>query len=416
MRVSIIGSGYVGLVAGACLSKLGNKVIFIDTDRKRTEAINSGVCPIHEQGIDEMLSQVHIEATPDYSGIIDSDLIFLCTGTPSNRDGSILLKHVVESARQIAGVLREGKGNYCVIVVKSTIVPGTTEEFIIPILESSGRKPGDDFGICVNPEFLREGKAIYDFMNPARIIIGEYDSRSGDFLSSLYKGFDAPILRTDLRTAEMIKLASNVFLAAKLSLINEIGNICKQLGIDTRKVAEGMGFDNRIGNQYLDAGLGYGGSCLPKDIRALIAKSKQIGYKPRILEEISKLNNIQALRAVELLKKHISLKGTSIGLLGLAFKPGTDDIRESRAINIVQSLLEEGAIVKAYDPVAMANFRELFSQIAYVSKEEILDCDAVIIITEWEEFNNLDYKNKIVIDGRGVPKAKEARVYEGICW
>ena len=272
MRVSVIGSGYVGLVTGACLSKLGNKVTFIDTDRKRIEALNSGVCPIHEQGIDEMLGQVHIEATPDYSGIIDSDLIFLCTGTPSNRDGSILLKHVAESARQVAGVLRAGKGNYCVIVVKSTVVPGTTEELIIPILESSGRKPGDDFGICVNPEFLREGKAIYDFMNPARIIIGEYDSRSGDFLSSLYKGFDAPILRTDLRTAEMIKLASNVFLAAKLSLINEIGNICKQLGIDTRQVARGVGFDDRIGNQYLYAGLGYGGSCLPKDIRALIAK------------------------------------------------------------------------------------------------------------------------------------------------
>ena len=416
MRISVMGCGHVGLVVAACLANLGNKVTVIDIDEEKVKEVNEKACPVYEEGLDEILKNVDIEATSDYQRLVDSDIIYICVGTPSKKeDGSISLEYIIGAAKQIASVLKQKKG-YCIIAVKSTVVPGTTEELVIPALESSGRKLGDDFGICVNPEFLREGKAIYDFMNPARIIIGEYDSRSGDFLSSLYKGSSAPILRTDLRTAEMIKLASNVFLAAKLSLINEIGNICKQLGIDTRKVAEGMGFDNRIGNQYLDAGLGYGGSCLPKDIRALIAKSKQIGYKPRILEAVSELNNIQALRAVELLKKHVSLKGTSIGLLGLAFKPETDDIRESRAINIVQSLLEEGATVKAYDPVAMANFRELFPQIAYVSKEEILDCDAIIIITEWEEFSNLDYKNKIVIDGRGVPKAKEARVYEGVCW
>lgn len=417
MRISVIGSGQVGLVVAACLAKLGNKVIVVDISEEKIKTINSKAAPIYEQGLDEILSQVHIEATLDYHRITDSKVIFICVGTPSAEDGSMSLEYVTEAAKQIAVVLREKK-DYCVITVKSTVVPGTTDEIIVPILESSGKRAGDDFGVCMVPEFLRGGKAVYDFMNPARVIIGEYDGRSGDVLSHFYQSFNAPILRTNLSTAEMIKYASNAFLAAKISFINEIGNICKQLGIDTYEVAKGMGFDDRIGSKYLNAGIGFGGSCLPKDLKALIARAKEIGYNPRILEEVLDLNDRQPLKLIEILKKHITrLRDKTIGILGLTFNPGTNDVRESRAIKVIETLLQEGAIIKAYDPLGIGNFKKLFPLIEYVDKEEILsNCDAILIITEWEEFQVLDYRGKIVIDGRRVLKAKEARMYEGICW
>ncbi len=415
MLISIVGSGYVGLVAGACFAKLGNKVTLIDIDSETIEAINKGIPPIYEEGISEILSQVHLEATSDYRQIVNSDIIFLCVGTPVNEDGSMSLEHITKATEQIATEV-EGKREYYVVVVKSTVVPGTTEELVIPILERSGQKAGRDFGVCMAPEFLREGKAVYDFMNPMRVIIGELDKRSGDTLLDLHRNLDAPVMRTSLRTAEMIKVASNAFLAMKISYINEIGNICKQLGIDTYEVARGMAFDDRIGSQFLDAGIGFGGSCLPKDLKALIVKAKQVGYRPGILEEILRLNEKQALEPVQLLKKHVSIHGASVGLLGLAFKPGTDDVRDSRAIEIARVLLQEGAKVKAYDPLAMANFKKLFPQIDYVTIEEVLDCDAVLIITEWDEFKDLDYRGKVVIDGRRIPKAREARIYEGVCW
>lgn len=415
MRISVVGSGYVGLVTGACLAKLGNKVILIDTDSDKIEAINNRVCPIHEEGLSEILNQVRIKASSDYQCIVDADIIFLCVGTPVNEDGSMSLEDMTKATEEVARVI-EGKRGYRVVVVKSTVVPGTTEGVVIPILEKSGKKVGGDFGVCMSPEFLREGKAVYDFMNPIRIIIGEFDRRSGDTLLNLYQSFNAPVLRTDPRTAEMIKLASNTFLTMKISFINEIGNICKKLGIDGYEVAKGMGFDDRIGSKFLNAGIGFGGSCLPKDLRALIGKAKGMGYEPKILEEVLNLNERQALKPVQLLQKHVSLKGACVGLLGLAFKPGTDDVRDSRAISVVRALLQEGAAVKAYDPMAMENFKKLFPQVDYVNIEEVLNCDAILIITEWEEFNNLDYTGKIVIDGRRIPRAREARIYEGVCW
>jgi UDPglucose 6-dehydrogenase len=301
-------------------------------------------------------------------------------------------------------------------VVKSTVVPGTTDDLIIPILEASGKKIGRDFGVCVNPEFLSEGKAIKDFMNPARIIIGEYDSRSGDVLSQLCHSLEAPVMRTSLKAAEMIKLASNTFLATKISYINEIGNICKRLGIDTYEVARGMGFDDRIGSKFLNAGVGFGGSCLPKDLWMLIAKARELHYQPRLLEAVSQLNDEQALRMIDLLKRHVPLKGAVVGLLGLAFKPDTDDIRDSRAIIIAETLLQEGAGIKAYDPLAADNFKKVFPQISYVSREAVLNADAILILTEWEEFSGIDYSGKIVIDGRRVEKAMKARIYEGLSW
>ena len=415
MNISVIGSGYVGLVIGACLAKLGNIVTLVDIDKDRVAAISNGISYLYEVELDEILRQVHIEARTDYRGVTDSDIILICVDTSLDETGSISLKSIIEAAEQLAEEMKR-KENYYVVVVKSTVIPGTTEEVVIPILEKSGGKIGIDFGICMIPEFLSEGKAVQDFMHPARVIIGEYDKKSGDTLSNLYRNFNAPILRTNLRTAEMIKLASNAFLSTKISFINEIGNLCKQLGIDTYEVAKGMGFDERIGSKFLDAGIGFGGSCLPKDLRALITSSEQIGYKPKILQEVLDFNEKQALRLIELLKKHITLKGANIGLLGLSFKPGTNDVRDSSAIKIAQALLHEGAIVKGYDPLATENFKRLFPQIEYVSKEDILNCDAILIITEWEEFNNLDYRGKIVIDGRRILKAKEARIYEGICW
>ncbi len=415
MKISIVGAGYVGLVAAACLARLGNKITLVDIDKERLKQVSQGVSPIHEPELAEILGQVDIETTSDYQRLVDSEVIFICVGTPSNDNGSMSLEHIVEASRRISEVLKV-KRDYCVIAVKSTVVPGTTENAVIPILEASGKKAGDDFGVCMDPEFLREGKAVYYYMNPARIIIGELDPRSGHTLANLYKDFKAPVMRTSIKTAEMIKLASNSFLAAKISLINEIGNICKALDIDIYEVAKGLGYDERIGSKFLNSGIGFGGSCLPKDLKALIARSRQVGYKPKILEHVLKLNDKQALRMVELLRRHISLKGATIGILGLAFKPGTDDVRESRAISIAEVLLKEGAIVKAYDPVATQSFATLFPEIEYTTPEEVLKCDAVLIVTEWEEFEHLDYRGKIVIDGRRILKAKEARIYEGVCW
>jgi UDPglucose 6-dehydrogenase len=415
MRISIIGAGYVGLVAAACLAKLGNQITLVDIDDNRLNQISRGLSPIHEAGLDEMLREVNMETTTDYHRIAGSELIFICVGTPSDKYGAMSLEYIAKAAKQVAEVLKNGR-DYCVIAVKSTVVPGTTEELVIPILEESGKKAGRDFGVCMDPEFLQEGKAVHYYMNPSRIIIGELDTRSGDTLVKLYKDFKAPVMRTSIRTAEMIKLASNCFLAAKISLINEIGNICKAFGIDTYEVAKGLGYDERIGSKFLNAGIGFGGSCLPKDLKALIAKSRQIGYEPEILEHVLKLNDKQALKMLELLKKHITLKRATIGILGLAFKPGTDDVRESRAIKIVETLLQGGAKVRAYDPAAMESFKKLFPQIEYANPEEVLKSDAVLIVTEWEEFEHLDYTGKIVIDGRRIAKAREARIYEGVCW
>jgi len=411
-----MGCGHVGLVVAACLANLGNKVTVIDIDEEKVKELNKKACPVYEEGLAEILKSVDIEATSDYQRLVDSDIIYICVGTPSKKeDGSISLEYILGAAKQIASVLKQKKG-YCIIAMKSTVVPGTTEEVVIPILASSGKGVGHDFGVCMTPEFLREGKGIHDFMNPARVVIGEYDKRAGDVLCELYQSINAPMLRVNLKTAEMIKYASNAFLTTKVSFINEIGNICKQLGIDTYEVARGMGFDQRIGHQFLNAGIGFAGPCLSKDLKALIARAKQIGYEPRLLEEVLSLNQRQALKMIELLGKYIPLMDGSIGLLGLAYKPMTDDVKDSLAVEIADALLREGAKLKAYDPQAMANFEKLFPQIEYVSPEEVLKCDAILILTEWEEFEDLDYRGKMVIDGRGISKAREARIYEGVCW
>ncbi|MBI2868993.1 MAG: UDP-glucose/GDP-mannose dehydrogenase family protein [Chloroflexi bacterium] len=415
MKTAVFGSGYVGLVAGACLARLGHRITLIDVDRQKIETINNGASPIYEEGLDELLGAISIEAGSDY-GLADGAEIFLiCVGTPANPDGSMSLDQVAEASRRIAEVLA-GCPDYAVVCVKSTVPPGTTENLVIPALERTGKKAGRDFGVCMSPEFLREGKAVYDFMHPDRIIIGEYDTRSGDFFQELCRDFSAPVCRTSLRSAEMIKLASNSFLAAKISFINEIGNICKNLDVDVREVARGMGLDKRIGPDFLNAGLGFGGSCLPKDLKALCASARDAAYEPSLLCAVHDQNEKQTRLFLSLLKKHVTLPGATVGVLGLAFKPGTEDIRDSRAIAVVRALLQAGASVKAYDPLAAAGFRKLFPEVAYASKEEVMGADAVLIITEWDEFRDLDYRGRVVIDGRGIERARQARVYEGICW
>jgi len=414
MKIGIIGLGYVGLITGVGFASLGNKVIGVDLEKEKVEMINRGEAPIYEKGLEEKLKEVkdNLTATSSIEELKDCELIFICVGTPSREDGSMDMKYIENAAGDISSIL----DNYKLIIVKSTVVPGTTES-LIPVLEKNGKKIGEDFGLAMTPEFLKEGCALEDFFKPDRIVIGFYDEKCKEILDRLYKDFDCPKLYTNLKTAEMIKYASNSFLATKVSFINEIGNICKKLGINTYEVADGMGYDDRIERKFLNAGVGFGGSCFPKDVNALIAKADEIGEESKLLKEVMGLNERQPLKLIELLKKHVpDLKEKNIGILGLAFKSETDDVRESRAIPVVRKLLEEGASVKAYDPKAIENFKKHFPDLKYCSAEEVLDSDAILILTDWDEFKNLDYSGKVVIDGRRLLKAKEARVYEGICW
>ena len=289
MKVSMIGAGRVGLVVAACLAELGNRITVIDIDEDRLKEISNKVSPVAEPGLNEILKEFEIEATSNYGRIIDSDIVFLCVGTPSKEDGSILLEYVVEAAKQIAAVLKR-KASYTVIAIKSTVVPGTTEEVVLPLLEKSGKKAGKDFGLCMTPEFLREGRGIEDFTHPARIIIGEYDKKSGDTLWNLFKSFGAPILRTNLKTAEMIKYVSNCMLATKISYWNEIFLICKALGIDAQRVADIVGRDPRIGKYGTIHGKAFGGKCLPKDLKAFISFAQSYTKEPKLLIAVDEIN------------------------------------------------------------------------------------------------------------------------------
>jgi len=426
MKISIIGAGYVGLVTGTCFSELGHEVVVVDINEEKVKAINSKKCPIYEPGLEEMLvrnvDSKRLRATTDIKDVVmNTDVTYIAVGTPMKEDRSIDLRYIEKASEDIGNVLKE-KAGYHLVVVKSTVVPGTTENIVgATISKISGKKLGTEFGIAMNPEFLREGSAVEDFMKPDRIVIGANDEKARSILEEIYKKIDAPKLYVNIKTAEMIKYASNTFLATKISFINEIGNICKLLGINVFDVVKGMTLDHRISPYFLRAGIGFGGSCFPKDTNAIIALAKKLGYVPRLLDAVVEINETQPLRAVELLKKHISLKGKNIGVLGLAFKPNTDDVRETRAYPIIRALNEEGAVVYAYDPKAMDAFKKAYPDVKVIfckSAEEVLkNAEAIIIATEWDEFEKLSYRNKIVVDGRYVKAAKEtAKIYEGVCW
>ena len=418
MKIGIIGLGYVGLITGVGFASLGNKVVGIDVDEKKIEKINKGESPIYEKDLESKLKEnkENFTATTKIEELKDCEIIFICVGTPSKEDGSIDLKYIKQAAEDISKIL----DSYKIIVVKSTVIPGTTES-LIKIL---GKKVGRDFGLAMNPEFLKEGSALKDFFEPDRIVVGSYDEKTKEILEELYKDFNCPKIFTNIKTAEMIKYASNSFLATKISFINEIGNICKKLGIDVYDVAEGMGYDKRIGREFLNAGIGFGGSCFPKDVKALIAKAKEIGYDPKLLQEVIEINEKQPFKKIEIVKKKVSnLKNKKIALLGLTFKPHTDDIRESRAIPIIQKLIEEDAIIHAYDPKGIENTKLIFPEnekLRYIEdpQEAIDKSDIVLLLTEWPHFRKLDFKDKLVVDGRNViPKEqREGLNYEGICW
>ncbi|MBU1135537.1 MAG: UDP-glucose/GDP-mannose dehydrogenase family protein [Nanoarchaeota archaeon] len=425
MKLAIIGSGYVGLVTATCLAKQGHDVICVDIDEKRVEMINKKESPIFEPRLKEYLEESNLKATVDLDYAMEnSDVCFVCVPTPSNEDGSVNLDYVKNVSIAI-GERLANKGYYT-IVVKSTIVPGTSDETIIPILErESGKKAGEDFGVCMNPEFLREGHAIHDFENPNRIVIGEHDKRSGDILAELYSVYNCPIIRTSTKTAELSKYASNALLATKITFANEIGNLCKKLGIDVYDVMKIVGMDNRVSEKFLNAGIGFGGSCFPKDVAALVARSKELGHEAKVLSQVINSNKEQRMKIVELLENKIgSLEGKKIAILGLSFKPDTDDIRDAPSVDIIKKLQEKGAKISAYDPKAMDNVKKIFNEIDYAQNAQnaLEEADACLILTEWNEFKDLkdndfnSMKNRIIIEGRKVLNPENVKDFEGICW
>lgn len=422
MKISVIGCGYVGCVTGACFADWGHEVVFVDIDPRKIKSIIAGKSPIYEPGLEDIIkkNQNRIGATMDLREAIQStDLTFITVGTPSQEDGTIDLSYIVAACENLGQCLRD-KDTFHTVIMKSTVLPGTTDKIIRPLLEKTSKKiAGNGFSIGTNPEFLREGNAVKDCLSPDRIIIGADDPRTAMLLQYLYAPVNAPVFVTTMTTAEMIKYASNAVLATKISLANEIGNFCKKLGIDSREVFSAVGMDSRINPAFFQTGIGFGGSCFPKDVRALIAGARLHGENLKILKAVLDVNEEQPKKLLFLLQRHIpNLQGKTIGVLGLSFKPDTDDIRESRAIPVIADLLAGGARVVAYDPVAMDNFRRIFPQIAYASRpDEVLTSDAVLIVTEWREFEKLDFHGKIVIDGRRNDKARaEAAIYEGVCW
>lgn len=420
MKVSVVGAGYVGVVTGLCLASTGNRVDCIEKDIGKVKSLNSGKPPFHEDGLGSLLEgnlrKGRFRALQSIMEGRDADVFLICVGTPSRRDGSLDIRNVRSAATDVGRAIR-GRGGYPIVVLKSTVPPGTLESVLTHVLErSSGKRSGDGFGLASNPEFLREGNAIEDFLHPDRIVIGTHDDRAFGALSSLYRGIDAPLLRTSPTAAEMIKMASNAFLAARVSLINEIGNVCKGLGVDVREVAEGVGLDRRIGKEFLRAGCGFGGSCFPKDVRGLAAVAREHGIEPRMMDAIVGVNEAQPLRAVELLSRRMGIRGSRICVLGLAFKPGTDDVREAPSLKVVKELLRRGAEVRVHDYQAMDIFRKLVPEAASCRTVEecVRKSDAVLILTEWPGYADPSlYGDKLVIDGRGAVRTSN---YEGVCW
>jgi UDPglucose 6-dehydrogenase len=426
-RICVIGSGHVGLVTGACLAELGNKVTCIDDDSRKIETLKAGKIPFYEPGLEELVHGNMRSGRLFFTTSIgeaagESEIVFICVGTPQKPGGGADSSYVEAASARVAEVM----DNYKVIVEKST-VPVNTGKWIRRTIELNSPK-GRDFDIVSNPEFLREGKSINDFMHPDRVVLGVETQRAADIMADLYQPLGAPIIVTNIETAEIIKHASNVFLALKVSYINAIANICEKVGADVLKVAEGMGHDKRIGRGFLDAGVGYGGYCLPKDLAAFINIIEAVGSDAELFRAIQKINNLQQELFVKKVKESLwNLAGKTVGVLGLSYKPNTDDMREAPSINIIQKLQEEHVRIKAYDPQAMQNASVILKDIQYCrTPYEAADgSDALLIVTEWDEFKNLDLarlkrllKQPIIIDGRNIfdplQMSKLGFVYRGV--
>lgn len=422
MKIGVIGTGYVGLVTAVCLADLGHDVVGTDVVADKIDKASRGISHIYEPGLEELLKanlkKGNLNFTPDLDKAIQSsDVLFVSVNTPQKEDGSADMTFVEGVSRKIADNLND----YKVVVEKST-VPVKTSMWIKKTITSC-KKKDVDFDVASNPEFLREGSAVSDFLNPDRIIIGVETEKARDILVKIYEKFKDRILVTNIDTAEIIKHASNSYLALKISYINLIAELCEKTDADVNQVALGMGFDPRIGSQFLRAGLGYGGSCFPKDIRALTKIGEDLGVNMNLLREADRVNLDRIDSFVEKTKKALwILKDKKIAVLGLAFKPETDDIREASSIKIIKKLLGEGSFLRLYDPRAMENMREIFPeeppQISYVKSpyEAVKEANALLIITEWDEFKELDLKeikevmdNPIIIDGRNVYDPSEVR-------
>ena len=426
-KICVIGVGYVGLVTGTCFADLGHQVTCVDVDESKIEKLRAGGLPIYEPGLEEMVRRNaqagRLEFTSSYQeGLANAEFAFIGVGTPQGSGGEADLKYVRAAARSIAKAM----DHYLIIINKST-VPIGTGDWVSDIVHRHQSQPVE-FSVVSNPEFLREGSAINDFMNPDRIVLGSLDPEAAAQVAQLYLSLRAPIMITDLRTAEMIKYASNAFLATRISFINEISSVCEALGADVKEVAVGMGYDRRIGPDFLDAGIGYGGSCFPKDVQALAHMAAIHGCHPQLLRAVMDINRDQRRQVIHKLRELLgTLDEKVIGVLGLAFKPNTDDMREAPSVEVIHLLQSEGSRVQAYDPVAMVNANHylhdvILCQDAY---EAARGADALVVVTEWNEFKHLSLprlkdamRQPIVVDGRNIYDPEQMKtlgfVYRGM--
>lgn len=429
MRIAVAGTGYVGLVTGTCLAEHGHSVVCVDVDEKKIALMKKGISPIYEPGLDELLvkNQERLEFTTDYvQAYRDAEVIFIGVGTPQKKDGSANLKYVFEVAAQIAKCAESNP----IVVVKSTVPIGTNDR--IEVLLNEQTDGGSVFKVVSNPEFLAQGTAVRDTLHASRIVIGTEDEGAEQIMRRVYQGFDAPIVVTSRRSAEMIKYACNDFLALKISFINEIANLCEIVGADVEDVALGMGYDQRIGNKFLKAGIGYGGSCFPKDTKALHWLANFHDYEIKTIKAAIEVNEQQKLRLYKKARKYYnSLSGLTVAVLGLTFKPDTDDMREAPSLVNIPLFIDDGAFVKAYDPIGVENFRcavenskDVEKNIQYCDtiSETLKDADICFIFTEWDEIRKLQaddfmvMKTPIVLDGRNCfnPKDMSKIVYDAI--
>jgi UDPglucose 6-dehydrogenase len=411
MKLSIIGTGYVGLVTGTCFAEVGHHVICVDNDAAKVKKLQAGGIPIYEPGLEELVKKNVAAGRLKFTastaeGVQNSDVIFIAVPTPPQPDGSVDLSYIERVARDIAAAMT----SYKIVVDKSTVPVKTGEKVAETIKRYCTAKV--EFDVVSNPEFLREGFAVGDLMKPDRVVIGVASQRPAAAMKEIYTPFNAPIIVTDINSAELIKHAANSFLALKISYINAVANICEAAGANVQEVAHGIGLDDRIGKRFLNAGIGFGGSCFPKDLSAFIKISEQIGYKFELLKEVQRINDDQMVRFVKKITDTLwVLKDKKIGVLGLAFKQNTDDVRSSPAIDLCQRLLKEGATLRVHDPKAMDKAKSLLPNVTYVEDMNAVaeGCDAIVVATEWEEFKQLDLArakksltHPIMFDGRNL--------------
>ncbi len=426
-NICVVGTGYVGLVTGVCFADLGNTVTCIEIDPYKLDTLRGGKSPIYEPGLvdlmDRNMRSGRLRFTDNYAQALDNvDFIFITVGTPMGNDGAADLSQVESAARSIG----ENLSAPAVIINKST-VPIGTGDLVTKIVRKHMRSE-IPFAVVSNPEFLREGSAVSDFFKPDRIVLGSADKGAADDVATLHEPLEAPIIITDLRTAEMIKYASNAFLATRISFINEIAQICEKLGADVKEVARGMGADKRIGPHFLDAGIGYGGSCFPKDVLALYHMAEQNGCHPQLLQAVMDINCDARSRFVDKVEMLLGdLSNTVIGVLGLAFKPNTDDMREAASVEIINVLQTKGVRVKAYDPVAMERAEEMLPRVTFCATayDVAKEADALLVVTEWNEFKQLDWerlkrhmRRPVILDGRNLydpnEMAQRGFTYRGV--